>query len=273
MRRQELGKDPGLGMSVHDIRGGGQVKGWSPWAPDIGDAVVLMRMGGFRRHASGQDSFLDAAGGYLTREGLEERFAYPSASEIRYTWIMLTPDAHDEYVAGVQGAPGWMLAITALLDLRHRELLSACRRGADRLEVGERLQSLLAALPPRTERPGPGAPPTTRVIHRRMTIAVQEALSCGHLNDSVVDLARLVGASPKHVGRIFRHVTGRTISEYRNELRVRAVLEHMADGGAQLAELATMYGFADHAHLTRTVRKHLAETPSALRARLDRRGL
>ncbi|MFF0868976.1 helix-turn-helix domain-containing protein [Nonomuraea sp. NPDC003560] len=130
-----------------------------------------------------------------------------------------------------------------------RELLSACRKGADPLEVGERVRSLLAALPPRTERPGPGAPPPTRVIHRRMALAVQEAL--------------------KHVGRIFRYVTGRTISEYRNELRVRAVLEHLADGGAQLAEPATMYGFADHAHLTRTVRKHLAETPSALRARLD----
>ncbi|MEV0201149.1 helix-turn-helix domain-containing protein [Nonomuraea sp. NPDC050691] len=189
-----------------------------------------------------------AAGGYLTREGLEERFAYPSSSEIRYTWIMLTPDAHDEYVAGVQGAPGWMLAITAVLDLRHRELLSACRRGADRLEVGERLLILLAALPPRTGRPGPGMRPTTRVIHRRMATAVQEALSCG---------------------RIFRRVTGRTISEYRNELRVRAVLEHIADGGARFAELATMYGFADHARLTRTVRRHLAETPSALRGRLD----
>ncbi|MFI7111576.1 helix-turn-helix domain-containing protein [Nonomuraea sp. NPDC050227] len=216
MWRQELGKDPGSGVSVHDMRTGGQVKGWSPWAPDVGHAVVLMRMGGFRRHASGQDSFLDAAGGYVTSEGLEERFAYPSAGEIRYTWIALTP---------------------------------------------------------RTERPGPGAPPTTRVIHRRMALAVQEALSCGHLNDGAEDLARLVGASPKHVGRIFRHVTGRTISEYRNELRVRAVLEHLADGGAQLAELATMYGFADHAHLTRTVRKHLAETPSALRARLDPGGL
>ncbi|MEV3985733.1 helix-turn-helix transcriptional regulator [Nonomuraea sp. NPDC049758] len=269
MWRQELGKDPGSGVSVHDMRTGGQVKGWSPWAPDVGHAVVLMRMGGFRRHASGQDSFLDAAGGYVTSEGLEERFAYPSAGEIRYTWIALTPDAYDEHVAGVQGASGWMLAISALLDLRHRELLSACRKGADPLEVGERVRSLLAALPPRTERPGPGAPPTTRVIHRRMALAVQEALSCGHLNDGAEDLARLVGASPKHVGRIFRHVTGRTISEYRNELRVRAVLEHLADGGAQLAELATMYGFADHAHLTRTVRKHLAETPSALRARLD----
>lgn len=268
MLTDELVKLPGIGLSVHDIRSGGVVAGWSAWAPDLADAVVLMRMGGFRRQALGQESFVDSAGGYLTRGGLEERFAYPSGSEIRYTWIQLSPAAYEEHVDGARGAPGWLLAMTSALDLRHRELLAACRRGADRLELGERLLALLAALAPRTERIGPRVLPATRVAHRRLVHTVQEALSGGHLNDGVEDLARLAGVSPKHLGRIFRRVTGRTISEYRNELRVRAVLERIADEDATLAELATRYGFADHAHLTRTVRKHLAEPPRALRARL-----
>ncbi|MEU7005000.1 helix-turn-helix transcriptional regulator [Nonomuraea sp. NPDC046570] len=178
----------------------------------------------------------------------------------------MSPQAYDDYVAGVSG---WMLSITSLLDLRHREVIAACRRRGDSLELGERLRDLLAALPPRTERSGQGALPATRVAHRRLAQAVQEALNSGHLNDNVEDLARLVGASPKHLGRIFRRMTGHTISEYRNDLRVRGVLERLADGGTPLAELAAAYGFADHSHLTRTVRKHLAETPSALGARLD----
>ncbi|MEV5572292.1 helix-turn-helix domain-containing protein [Spirillospora sp. NPDC052269] len=60
------------------------------------------------------------------------------------------------------------------------------------------------------------------------------------------------------------------MTAYRNDLRVRAVLEDLARGrGGQLAELAAEYGFTDHAHLTRTFRHHLGECPSTLRERLN----
>ncbi|MEV5570101.1 helix-turn-helix domain-containing protein [Spirillospora sp. NPDC052269] len=73
-----------------------------------------------------------------------------------------------------------------------------------------------------------------------------------------------------HLSRVFRRVTGRTITAYRNDLRVRAVLEDLAQGrGTPLAELAAEYGFADHAHLTRTIRRHLGDCPSSLREKLN----
>lgn len=55
------------------------------------------------------------------------------------------------------------------------------------------------------------------------------------------------------------------MSAYRNQLRVREALDRLADGERSLTSLATDLGFADHAHMTRTVRRETGMTPSALR--------
>jgi transcriptional regulator GlxA family with amidase domain len=47
------------------------------------------------------------------------------------------------------------------------------------------------------------------------------------------------------------------------------VLGDLAAGEADMAQLASRYGFADHAHLTRTVRRYAARPPSALRPELS----
>jgi AraC-like DNA-binding protein len=56
-----------------------------------------------------------------------------------------------------------------------------------------------------------------------------------------------------------------TISAYRNHLRVRAALERLADGERSLTSLAADLGFADHAHMARTVRRETGAAPSVLR--------
>jgi AraC-like DNA-binding protein len=52
-------------------------------------------------------------------------------------------------------------------------------------------------------------------------------------------------------------------------MRVRSVLGDLAAGAADIAQLASRYGFADHAHLTRTVRRYAAKSPSVLRLELS----
>jgi transcriptional regulator GlxA family with amidase domain len=94
---------------------------------------------------------------------------------------------------------------------------------------------------------------------------VAEALAAGYLTAGLEDLARLVACSPQHLSRVFRRVTGRSLTFYRNELRVRAVLGRLEVGDQGLRTLAAEYGFADQAHLTRVVRRHLRTTPAALR--------
>jgi transcriptional regulator GlxA family with amidase domain len=48
-------------------------------------------------------------------------------------------------------------------------------------------------------------------------------------------------------------------------LRVRQVLNELENGQRCLRSLSAAYGFADQAHMTRVIRRHLRATPSALR--------
>jgi transcriptional regulator GlxA family with amidase domain len=81
----------------------------------------------------------------------------------------------------------------------------------------------------------------------------------------VVQLARQTAVSPHHLSRIFAAETGQTISAYRNCLRARIALERVAAGERSLARIAADLGFADHAHLTRVVRRQAGAPPSNLR--------
>ncbi|CAM5336730.1 helix-turn-helix transcriptional regulator [Streptomyces chartreusis] len=78
----------------------------------------------------------------------------------------------------------------------------------------------------------------------------------------VDDLARVAGVSPSHFTRVFRASTGQSPHQYvlgqRLEQTIRALLTAVAD-------IADACGFADQSHLTRTMRRHLGLTPSALR--------
>lgn len=257
-------------MILEDITTPVGTSAWSPLALDEGYALILVRAGGFWREAQGVQRFIDAGGGYLSHDGVEERFASPLRRGDVVTLVGMTEQAYDEQVAGVERCHGWHLSTTARFDLRHRELLAAARRGIDRFEAQERLVILLESLPPRTNcLAGPSPRPATAAEHRRLVSAARQALSDGHLSASLDELARLAGSSPHHLSRIFRRLTGRTITAYRNDLRVRAVLEELAAGAPDLSALAAAYGFADHAHLTRTVRRYAADTPAAIRRRLS----
>lgn len=87
----------------------------------------------------------------------------------------------------------------------------------------------------------------------------------------VIELSRRLHCSPHHLSRVFGQVTGSSVSAYRTRIRVGHALDRIADGETNLAVLASDLGFADHAHLTRTIRAVTGRTPSALRAAL--RGL
>jgi AraC-like DNA-binding protein len=75
----------------------------------------------------------------------------------------------------------------------------------------------------------------------------------------------VVGASPWHLSRVFQAETGESLTGFRNCRRVRAALERIAAGAPDRSGLAADLGFADHAHLTRTLRGQLDRTPTQLR--------
>lgn len=229
--------------------------------PSRGWALVLVRCGLFRRSADGDERLHEPGGAYVSRPGEEERFAHPLDGGDACTAIVLDDALR---AALLEGDPDRPLAacveIGSSLELRHRLLLAALRRGEDADEHAIALAAgVLERLGAPRSQPRPGE-------RRRRALAddAREALAVDP-GLGLPALARQVGAAPHHLSRVFKAHTGHSITEHRRRQRVRAALERIAAGDSDLARLAADVGFADHAHLTRTVRAYLDTTPSALR--------
>lgn len=74
--------------------------------------------------------------------------------------------------------------------------------------------------------------------------------------------ADVFGLSPEHLSRGFGKVFGVSPQRYRLEARTRAALAALA-GPAPLAEVAAAHGFADQAHMTRSIRAVTGRPPGA----------
>jgi AraC-like DNA-binding protein len=81
----------------------------------------------------------------------------------------------------------------------------------------------------------------------------------------------MIGHTRFHVSRVFSRVTGMTLSQFRNRVRVAIALDRLADGHEDLAVLSADLGFVDQSHLSRVVRASTGERLSALRHRLGDR--
>ena len=106
-----------------------------------GYTVVLARSGGYLRRIAGEEFFVDASGGYLTRPGDEHRVAHPIGSGDRSTEIRLGAALFSDRFDGPSLSRRF--TVTGTTDVHHRALLAAARRGADDFELAERLPRLL----------------------------------------------------------------------------------------------------------------------------------
>jgi AraC-like DNA-binding protein len=252
------------GVAALEMRCADDQPGWTPPRVEREYRVFLVRAGAYLRRINGVVQFVDATDVLVTRPGDEMAIAHPLGGDTG-TVIDLQPDLVDAMaVDGFTLVPG-RRGLDDQLDLRHRELLAASRRGMDRFEAVERVLDLVGLL----GRPAGSARNGTERAHQRLVDQARAALIADRLGVGLIDLARAVGCSPHHLSRVFHRVTGETLTAYRNRLRVRAVLTDLQDGADNLRALAARYGFADQAHLTRVVRRQLGHTPTELRGLVD----
>jgi AraC-like DNA-binding protein len=257
------------GIRVLDILCCEDRRGFAGPGYPAGHSVVLVRSGCFLRRVFGREEFIDATGGYLVRPGDEHYLAHPAGPGDMCTEFELSAEVFADRFALAAPAGAGRIATSGRADLQHRALVAASRRGIDSFEAAERVHAVLTALPACVDSGcDPGRRPATDLAHRRLVAAVREVLASGQFTAGLDELARLTGCSPHHLSRIFRRQTGRTLTWYRNQLRVRAVLGDLQSGATCLRTLAARYGFADQAHLTRVVRQHVGEPPSGFRAAL-----
>ena len=256
----------GPGVSVAEVRCSGGGPGWSPEELVRDFGVVLVRSGMFRRSVDGVEALADPSGGYMERPGSVQRIAHPCGGDV-CTAIAISPAVLGE-LEGTAGRDAEGSVITSSrTDASHRMLLARAFRGAGEFELTERtlllVGEVLSTLRERTESSSIGSESRRAVEEARAALAENQDLS-------LLDLARKTGVSAYHLSRTFHRVAGITLSRYRIRLRVRRALERLAEGERDLARLALDLGFADQAHLTRSVREETGATPRRLRAILDK---
>jgi AraC-like DNA-binding protein len=231
-------------------------------------ALVFVRRGCFVRSVDGVDHLLDPTRAYGINPGQEHRYDHPHDHGDDCTAITLQPALLASLWGGDPTLPSAPMASPPAVDLEHRLLLAASRRGQDAHELTERAILLTAAALEQadTRRVAAGRPATLRA-RRSLADAAHEALA-EDPDRSLLELAADLGVSAHHLSRIFRAAAGHTLSRHRMRLRVRAALERLAGGERSLARLAADLGFADQSHLCRVVRSETGHTPSALRRAL-----
>lgn len=262
MSRRELFCIPGVRLA--EVRCGGGEDGWSPEELVTGFGVVLVRSGLFRRRVDGTELVAEPGMAYVQHAGSIQRVAHPVGGDV-CTVVALSRAMLGPLLAAARSLPNAPLFTSPAVDVAHRVLVARARQGADELELAERAAVLAGGL---LEPLTLGPPPSVATPHsRRVVDQVRQALA-QNSDLRLSELARVAGVSVYHLSRAFRSVTGFTLSRYRIRLRARSALEMMAAGERDLARLALDVGFADQAHLTRSLRGETGMTPGRLRALL-----
>jgi AraC-like DNA-binding protein len=224
-------------------------------------AIVFVRRGRYVRSADGRETLLDPTLAYAMTPGQEQRCDHLDDAGDACTMLQLTASAAAE-LWGDCDLPATAWPTHGSVDLCHRLLLAAARRGEETDEVTVALAGTALGQVDRA-RVASGRPATERA--RRAIADGARMLLADQPRASLTQLARTLSVSPHHLSRVFREQTGSTISAHRRRLRVRTVLDRLGHGEHDLARLAADVGFADHGHLTRTVRRETGATPSRLR--------
>jgi AraC-like DNA-binding protein len=261
-----LGETSDVRVVDHDCRKPGGTRGSYEYASDYG--IVLVRRGGYYREVNGRGAYLGPTDAFFERPHVEQRIDHHRDSGDRCTSLWLSERAVTA-LAGDAVVPDEPITTTPRIDLWHRELVVALRRGIDRFEVEERLGQLVGAL---TECAMPGRftarRRTTRGDHRRIVQAAREQILADPAGVDFGTVARTLGHSRFHVSRVFSRVTGTTLSQFRNRVRVAIALEQLSDGHDNLAGLSAELGFVDQSHLSRVTRASTGERLGSIRARL-----
>jgi AraC-like DNA-binding protein len=251
--------------------------GFRDTGPTERHLVVFPRTGVWIRHAGSRAFVADSrvvtiynAGQVYTREPM-----HPEGD--RSDWFGLSPDLAREVARSVGQAADderpfeFEFAESDLrLYCRQRMLFDRLLAGdVDALEVEEEVLDIatavlrLASREPRRTRP-------IRSAHRDLAEhARAELVRTATSALSLGEIATRVGASPWHLCRVFRAVTGTSLHAFRMDLRLRTALERLENPRADLSRLAFELGFSSHSHFTSAMRLRLGRTPSAFRHSLN----
>ena len=248
---------------VDEVRCASGRSGWSAPERSAGLGLVFVRCGVFFRRVRGDVHVVDACAAYWEHPGDEQQILHPADAGDVCTALAIAPDLLRSVIPDERPLPRRPILTGPRADLRHR-LLTRRARAGDVFGTEEDVVGLIGLM---LEGPSSGRAAIAALpSRRRYAQAAREAIACGDpAATSLLSLARKLGVSTFYLSRAFREAMGITMSQYRLRLRARTALQRLEEGADDLAALAVDLGYADHAHLSRSVKKETGHTPSALR--------
>ena len=240
-------------------------RGWSDAEYSDAHRLVLVRAGRFRRHTAAGPLDADPTWGYLTAPGEEQRFAHPSGGDV-CTSIRVDPVLWRSLAGEPTRSSRPAVYVDARLELLHRRFLAGTAGGDVDYALAERLLELLVSAVRQVVAGPTPATDRARLADRRLVGEARAAILADHpAARGLFPLAELLAVSPYRLSRAVTRELGVSLTRYRNRVRVGRALERLEQGDPALAELAVELGFADQAHLSRTVREHAGYSPTVLR--------
>lgn len=195
-------------------------------------------------------------------KGQTHRIRHPHGANDRSIYVSLSQRVVEPF-ADPEGCFRQMEAFTdPRFDFRLTRLVNrARRRSLTRLELDE---FALHTLSYYTDEPRAPSLPSRQ--HRDIADGAGEHLALHFREDcDLSHVARDVGVSPHHLSRVFKTVTGKSLTRRRTQLRLRYALEQIVSGCDDLSAVAVESGFYDHPHMANSFRTHLGISPSMVR--------
>jgi AraC-like DNA-binding protein len=149
-----------------------------------------------------------------------------------------------------------LIPIDASLVLRQRRLFRFAQQfDVDALTIEEECVDIAEQIVGRHERTGTSAPLIIERTREFLAARFTESLS-------LAGVASAVGVSAAHLSRAFRHATGNTMHQFREELRLRRALDLLPDFRGDFTRLALDLGFSSHSHFTDRFHRRFHITPA-----------
>ena len=201
-----------------------------------------------------------------------------SADGDRADWFSLRRDLAREVVAGFDPyaadreapfARSYAASDPRVYLLQRRLHNAVVRRpAADPLAVEETVVLLLQRVLEGAARRPAAAAARAEARHLELADAARRFISTHFTRPlTLADIAARLDVSVFHLCRVFQRVTGRTLHEYRNQLRLRWSLEQiLARPPHSLVDCALDAGFSSHSHWGAAFRTAFGETPTQVLA-------
>lgn len=136
------------------------------------------------------------------------------------------------------------------------DALKAAIRAADR--CGRLLAETLQAL----QRFAVHHPTDLRIEIEQAMLLVQERLASPF---TAVDIAELVGLSPKYFGILFKKQTGESFQDYVKRIRMEKAAQLLRTTGLKIYEVAEQVGIPNYRYFTDVFSRHFGKSPRSLK--------